>query len=262
MGIPPTVIDRRRIHWTPRIAVLAIAAIAALTLVGCGEADDSAGTASSDSVGTTSASNETTTTAAVDTSSTVPDDNGDQDTTEIQAIWPFTNSGDTYGDPVELVRTFADEYLGFTRLIVGEFEPGSDADSGIVDVMSFEGGTLTRVSVAKLSDDVGWVVVGAENEHLVVESPTAGDTVGSPITVSGRSTAFEGTVDVLIREDGRMDPLGTNFATGGANGEMGPFTTTIDLAEGGAEYGALIVRSQSMEDGGTAEATVVPIRLS
>lgn len=240
-----------------RVALIAVTAIASIALVGCGDSGESSSPDTTNVAGSTA---NTTANTTATTNSTTADDEG-LGGPEVRAVWPFDNSGDTYDDPVELVRSFASEYLGFTKLIVGEFEPGDDDDSGLVDIMSFEGGTLTRVSVARPDADGGWVVLGAENENLIVESPSLREKISSPLTVSGDSTAFEGTVDVLIREDGRMDPLGTGFATGGANGEMGPFSTTIDLAEGGSGHGAVIVRTQSMEDGGTAEATVVPIEL-
>lgn len=243
----------------PFVVTAAICVFATGLLAGCGESADD--TAATDTTLTeASATTDTPTTASTGTSdapaSSVPPAQKSETTTV--AIWPFRDGDTIYEDPVALADAFASEYLGFTRLEVDDFE-AADENSGRVAVRSFTNGTPTVIDVARLDPTGGWVVLGATNEHLVVTSPDRGSTVTGPVAVSGESTAFEGTVDVMVREFGRMDPIGQGFATGGANGEMGPFTTLIDLAEGGAEHGAVIVSTTSMEDGGTQEATVVSV---
>lgn len=243
----------------------AVVAILALLLTGCGEAEERSTTSTVDATSSTSSTTTVVTQETTAAPSTSVAGGEDDDVaegrggSEARPIWPSGGSATTYEDPVSLVSAFAREYLGFTRLVVGDFDGGPGASSGSVPIRSFEGGTPTMVSVTRLGTDAGWSVLGATNEHLIVESPAAASTVSPPVTVSGRSTAFEGTIEIEIREEGRMDPLGAGFATGGANGEMGPFTTSIDLAEGGADRGVLIVRTVSMEDGGTQEATVIGI---
>lgn len=233
--------------------------VLAILLVGCGSTEDGTSSSTGDTDSSTTSTTRVSEDATDTTSSTPSSDENDTGGADVHAIWPSANDDTIHDDPVAVARAFADEYLGFTRLVVGEFEPDVDGTSGRVPIRSFENGSATMVSVIRNDSGGGWLVLGAENEHLVVESPTTGAVITSPVTVSGQSTAFEGTVDIEIREDGRIDPLVSGFATGGANGEMGPFTTTIDLAEGGADHGALIVRTISMEDGGTQEATVIGV---
>lgn len=242
-----------------RVVFVAIIALMGIVSIGCGEAADENDSATTDVPATQPTTPTESTEIAPAPSSSVPVvEPSDVVSADDEFIWPFSGSADSYDDPVALVTAFASEYLGFTKLVVGGFEADGD-DAGAVAVRSFENGTPTVVRVARAGDGDGWGVLGASNENLILESPGQNATIDSPVTVSGQSTAFEGTIDIMVREYGRLDPLVRDFATGGANGEMGPFTKQLDLAEGGADHGAVIVWTTSMEDGGTQEATVVRI---
>ena len=83
------------------------------------------------------------------------------------------------------------------------------------------------------------------------------------MAVSGFSTAFEGTIVVSVLAQGDPDPLGREPLIGGANGEVGPFSGHIRFdapAAGGA--GAIVLTTDSAEDGRIWQATVVPVRLT
>jgi hypothetical protein len=47
---------------------------------------------------------------------------------------------------------------------------------------------------------------------------------------------------------------------GGANGQMGPFDGTVTFAGATSDYGSIVLRTFSMEDGSTREAAVVRVR--
>jgi hypothetical protein len=74
--------------------------------------------------------------------------------------------------------------------------------------------------------------------------PTEGATVSSPVTISGHGTAFEATVSWQVLRNGEIVDEG--FTQGGANGEFGEFTDTVDL-----EPGTYMLRAfeSSAEDG-------------
>ena len=82
------------------------------------------------------------------------------------------------------------------------------------------------MSVAQQGTD-GWVVTGANADQIVVDTPKPHDPVTQPITVSGQGTAFEAQLGVELRPLGSKTVIATGTAMAGANGEMGPFTTTI-----------------------------------
>jgi hypothetical protein len=91
------------------------------------------------------------------------------------------------------------------------------------------------VSRAPMADVQGWVWLLA---------PAEGATVSSPVTISGYGSAFEGTISWEVRKDGQK--VAEGHTQGGANGEFGEFTDTIDLDPGTYEIRAL---EFSAEDG-------------
>jgi germination protein M len=67
-------------------------------------------------------------------------------------------------------------------------------------------------------------------------SPTEGETVSSPVTISGYGTAFEATINWEAYRDGEKVAEGNT--QGGANGEFGEFTDTVELDPGTYELRA------------------------
>jgi Immunoglobulin-like domain of bacterial spore germination len=175
------------------------------------------------------------------------------------AVWPFASSTTRYSDPVSAARGFATEYVGFTDPVVGEFQQG-DARSGEVPIRAKPETAVTTVLVRQLGDS--WWVLGATTSGIQVTSPTALQVVSSPVALRGSSTAFEATVNVQVRADGRPSPLASGFVMGGANGTMGPFDTTLAFATPTAPAGAVMLFTNSSEDGRVLEAAVVRVRFA
>lgn len=76
-------------------------------------------------------------------------------------------------------------------------------------------------------------------------APTQGATVGSPVSVDGFGTAFEGTVNWDVRQSGRLVAQGAT--QGGSNGQFGAFHDTVKLDPGTYEISAY---ETSAKDGG------------
>jgi hypothetical protein len=83
------------------------------------------------------------------------------------------------------------------------------------------------------------------------------------VTVSGRSSAYEGTVHVSVLEDRRGPDrvLGKGFVNGGA-AELAPFSGRIAFGAPSAEAGWLVFSGGSGGDGGIFDATAVRIRFA
>ena len=175
------------------------------------------------------------------------------------AVWPWAGSDVRYTDPVEAARGFAVDYIGFTDPIVGQFTQG-DARSGEVEVKSIETFAPTTVFVRQLGTDGTWWVIGSATENIVVTEPQVGDSIASPLTVSGQSSAFEGTVDVQIRADGINAPIFTGFVTGGNQIDgLGPFNEVFDWPNPGFGSGAIVFETTSSDDGRILEAGVIRV---
>lgn len=80
--------------------------------------------------------------------------------------------------------------------------------------------------------------------------------------MSGQSTAFEATVNFEIRQDGTLAPLKEGFFMGGSNGQMGPFSTTVEFGTATAQGGAIVLKTMSAENGNIWEASVIRVKFS
>ncbi|HUQ38673.1 MAG TPA: Gmad2 immunoglobulin-like domain-containing protein [Acidimicrobiales bacterium] len=228
------------------------ALLLSLSLAACSDDDPAVQPPSTSS--TTAAPSTTATTAATTSSSVVP-------VPADQAIWPVPGTAARFADPVAAVRSFAKDYLGMTAPVVGAYRAG-EPRAGEVEVRRKAGpGPVTVVSVRELKPGA-WSVVAAASDNLRLESPDALQTVSSPLRISGRSTAFEAEIGVGIRADGQRAGqfLAETHTMGGANGEMGPFATTLEYGTPRREAGAVLLFVMSAEDGSLQEATVVRVR--
>ena len=175
------------------------------------------------------------------------------------AVWPVEGSDVSYPDPVAAATGFATDFVGFQAPVVGAFQQG-DARSGEVEVRPRADGPVTTVLVRQLSGEDTWSVLGAVTAGIELTEPAASAVISSPVTVRGSALAFEGTVLVEVREDGRREPLGEGFVTAGGD-VMRPFEGTIDFAPPSQEHGALVLFTESAEDGQVWEASVLRVGL-
>ncbi len=176
------------------------------------------------------------------------------------AIWPFVTRSDRYDDPVKAARSFATEFLGFVDPIVGVFMQG-DTRSGEVEVKASSPGPTTTVAVRQLGPDNTWWVIAASSANLQLETPTWNMPIASPVTLAGRSIAFEAVVNVEIRQDGTTKPLASDTVMGGGT-EIAPFSKAITFSQPTASRGAIVLKTLSPKDGNIAEAGVLRVRFS
>jgi hypothetical protein len=165
-------------------------------------------------------------------------------------------------------RAFMRE-LGMAEPASGRFRPTGPA-TGEVTVHPAKGedgrpvdGPRTLVRLRRYTG--GWVVTGTSAADIRVAQPIRFARIASPVTVRGRASAFEGTVQVAVTEDreGADRVLGRGFVTGSGTAELGPFRGRIAFRAPSAGAGWLIFRSESAAaGGGVLEATAVRIRFA
>jgi hypothetical protein len=194
----------------------------------------------------------TRTTTATTTTIPVPD--------VSTAVWPTVAGHDRYRTAIDAARSFAVGYLHFVDPVVGAFRPG-DARSGEVSIQLRADGPVTTVVVRQLGSDGTWWVLGATTPNIVIAQPATLATIASPVELSGTSTAFEATVQYVVRDD-HTKPLAEGFVMGGANGTMGPFEAKVAFSRPTSPYGAVTLYTLSSADGHVLEATVIRVRLS
>jgi hypothetical protein len=240
-----------------RVPVLFASAllVGAVVLGACGDDDDGASTTTEEE--TTTTAEETTTEATTTTeasTTTAAEPAGQPD----QAVWPFVESDVRFDDPAAAARSFVTDYLGFRDPVVEAFQQG-DSRSGEVPVRPAAQGPVTTVLVRQVTEDDSWWVIGAANDSLQLAAPEALATVSSPLAIAGQSTAFEATFVAEVRKDGSTEALVRQPVMGGSMGEMGPFSADLTFESPGEGGGAVVLLSESMEDGSTWEASVVRI---
>jgi hypothetical protein len=76
--------------------------------------------------------------------------------------------------------------------------------------------------------------------------PTEGETVSSPVEITGYGTAFEATVSWEVRRQDSDEVVAEGFTDAGANGEFADFTDSVELDPGTYELRAF---ESSAEDG-------------
>jgi hypothetical protein len=237
-------------------AVTVAAAVAALTLAGCA-GDEGGGAApapaaSAPAPATTPAAGGTTTTKTTKTTTAGGGTAAPQGTT---------------GKDAEATAAFyLRQELGMREPVPGRFKP-TGGDTGEVGVRpksigeggNTAGGPVTTVTLRKRPG--GWTVTGARTPNIQVTSPKPGQTVTSPVKLTGKAHAFEGNVAVTVTANvnGRDPELGTTAVTGGGD--------ALRAFDGKVTYkrrtgsGWVVFFTESAADGHVLEATIVPVRL-
>ena len=107
----------------------------------------------------------------------------------------------------------------------------------------------------------GWVATGARADTIEVEQPLPFSRISSPVSVSGMSVAYEGTVQVTVTEDrrGADRVLGKGFVTGGAD-SLGPFSGQVTFTRPTGDAGWVVFTPDSGADLGVFTATAVRVR--
>ena len=109
----------------------------------------------------------------------------------------------------------------------------------------------------------GWLPTGASAVNSIeVDQPLPFSRIESPVTVSGQSVAYEGTVHVSVLQDRRGPDrvLGKGFVTGGGT-ELAPFSGSIPFADPtNGIAGWVVFSGDTGADTGIMSATAVRVR--
>jgi spore germination protein GerM len=96
---------------------------------------------------------------------------------------------------------------------------------------------------------------------ILVESPTMGQTVHSPVRITGTANVFEAVFRAnIVNWDGLIIADEVVTATSGT-GQRGTFDATIPFKVNEAGLGSLIVFSDSPKDGSQTNVVEIPLRL-
>ena len=192
-------------------------------------------------------------------------------TTAFAGIWPFATKAEldayaagadrTYRDPVATAREFMTKYIGMDNPV--DF-PSRTTAPGQVEVPMgpryAEGRTPLAnpqarfgVIVRQLGEQGAagpWTVTEVVAFNITVTTPAPLSRITSPVRLTGQAHAFEGNVNVQIREDGMLagQALGKGFVTGGGDMKR-PYSGDITFRAPTKPGGAILYFELSAADG-------------
>ncbi len=241
------------------LTTLSAAAVIILVVVGVIVLRDS----DDGDTGLAAGSTTTSTTASTTTTSTTTEPTSTTFTLDVDpygVAFPAPTTSQRFDSPETAARAYATDVLGFSELEMGDYQAG-DSRSGEIPITDRPGHPETTVMVRQMGDD-HWYVLGSVAPDITVDSPAAGDTVGSPFDTEGTALAFEGTVNVTVFVQGDLRSIGEGFVTGSGTPPAGPFQGSIDFEAPAEETpGIVVYRTESAEDGHILQATSFPVRL-
>lgn len=125
-------------------------------------------------------------------------------------------------------------------------------------------GVATRIHMqqVQLTDSsLAWVVISAQSDDIVVESPLVGELLAGGTVVVGEGQGFEGTIVFQVEDQDGL--LGLALAQGGALGENLPFEIPLPFNERPAsgDWATLTGFTNSAVDGSLSALTMLPMRL-
>lgn len=202
--------------------------------------------------------------------------------TVFAGIWPFTaaaevrayesGSDQAFRDPVATARAFAERYLGITGAVTFDFRPNGNGGGEVPVGFRGESGrpatqptTVVQVRQLGTAGPTGaWTAVGATSPDIEVDAPSSGARLSSPVALAGRARAFEGTVQVEVREDGMVfgQSLGSTFVTGRGDGVLGPFSGSLAYRSPSRPGGAVVFFERSAADSGSAVLRAAAVRVA
>jgi hypothetical protein len=230
----------------PRLAPVTCALlVAALALATCG--DDEGG-----------GSSQTATTATKTATTPASDFDG--------AIWPDPADATEAATPVDVARSFVEDFLGMENPAFGEFQEG-DARSGEVPMLLVgEDGkpradrVLASIAVRQLGG-ARWFVIAAGSDQVEISSPDVFEAISSPVTVTGNGFGFESNLTVSVRAAFEPEPLAEEGTAAGDRAPR-PFSQALTFERPATATGSIIVRDGGGADGVPYAFAAVAIRFA
>ncbi len=103
--------------------------------------------------------------------------------------------------------------------------------------------------------------VDAADPSMIVDSPSSGDTVASPLTVTGQARTFEANV-VLTLFDANGDEIASTNGLAAEGGVLSPFSIDITFSVSASTPACLWAYESSAQDGSPINVVQVELTLS
>jgi germination protein M len=101
-----------------------------------------------------------------------------------------------------------------------------------------------------------------QSPSILVESPTLGQTVGSPLRVTGTANVFEAVFGINVVDADGLELLDQTVQATSGTGTRGTFDVTLNFTVAKAGPGQLVVYYDSPKDGAKVVVDSIPVVLS
>jgi hypothetical protein len=183
----------------------------------------------------------------------------------LQLTPPTTDQG-TPPQAMRAARDFLTDVVGMKNPVDGPFRRTGDGTATATFYPRSPTGhpvpaQATVVSLRRGGDT--WQVTATTTGTIVVAEPAPRQIISSPLRVSGRAHAFEGTVNVRVLQIMRAatPELGSGAVVGGGD-QLRPFSGDITFRTPLARTGWVLFTELSAANGDVVRATSVPVGFS
>ena len=97
---------------------------------------------------------------------------------------------------------------------------------------------------------------------VIVEEPDAGDTITSPITISGRARVFEANVRITIFDEAGNELADTFTTAAEAGPALAPYSQAVSFSVSETQRGCIRVFEESARDGSPVNVVQVEVTLA
>lgn len=144
--------------------------------------------------------------------------------------------------------------------------PSDDTAGATVTAGPLDGTATPEGAPAETATPEPEVCLGAATatpEFQIIDQPRAGDTVTSPVTISGQVLAFEGTYQIGIF-NAAGEPIVETFGTaiGTEIGQLAPFSIDVAFSVSVPKPACIWVYEASAMDGSPIHVGQIPVTLS
>jgi len=114
-------------------------------------------------------------------------------------------------------------------------------------------------NIYDMSDASFSIVASSTQPAITVTSPTANQTIKSPVKISGNSATWEGTVNIKIKDNNNKILANTFTMGGGAPGPAAPFSKDVVYTAPSASQGVVEVFEVNQKDGSETNKVSIPV---
>lgn len=157
-----------------------------------------------------------------------------------------------------ITAAFADDMVEYVVKPGDTLSKIARAHATTVNAIAAANGISNRINIIFPGE---LLIIPTRNARVLIDSPTNGELVRSPVRIAGRSDTFEAVVNLHVL-DRNLRVIGSGFAMGGAVGTLEPFAGNVTFTVPFAQVGYVEAFEISAKDGSLLQTDTVRVLLT